>query len=240
MTNKLKLVAQILDKDPNVDTMSNHFVFETDDTPPYPNIGAAFSAIESFYSSIGTGGGAPLSFYMPRSLDFGTSHSIITAYDITGHLNGTPAGAPVAMENFVFGGGTAPSDSHPCPEGCAATLSYRADYGSDVEFAPGARPRARDRNRLYIPINSTTLQLDTTTKRTEFTPSFITDCLASMFTLSNTHTSGGTHYNWRVWSRKAAAVKVITELWMDDRPDYQRRRTDPTPGSRTFRAASSV
>jgi hypothetical protein len=64
--------------------------------------------------------------------------------------------------------------------------------------------------------------------------------LAAGFNLSETVTAGGNQYNWRQWSRKDATVNLITELWMDDRPDYQRRRTDDDPGSRTYRPASSA
>jgi hypothetical protein len=37
-----------------------------------------------------------------------------------------------------------------------------------------------------------------------------------------------------VWSRKNASVKLPFETFMDDRFDYQRRRSDPNPASRSI------
>lgn len=240
MTNVVKVVAKIKSLDANVDDMSNHFVCETDEGPPFSGIGSWLVAVQHFYNNVGTGGGAPLSAYMPAVYDTGANHATLTGYDITAHLNGSPAGAPVFSIPWTFGVTTPPPTNKPTPEGCSACLSFRTDYGTDVEFGTGTRPRARDRNRIYVPINSNTLQEDVTTHRVGFLASFITDCLAAMFDLSETVSSGGHTYNWRVWSRKNADVKLVTELWMDDRPDYQRRRTDPTPGTRVFRAAASA
>jgi hypothetical protein len=80
---------------------------------------------------------------------------------------------------------------------------------------------------------------DSTTGRCDFSANFITDMLASLFSISGTHTTAGDAWNFRVWSRKDARLKLPTEAWMDNRIDYQRRRSDPN-SAKTFRALASV
>lgn len=240
MTQKLKVVVHVPSLDPNLDGFTNNFAFETSDTPPYSNIGGLFTKLEAIYNTSQTGASNPVVHYLAPSLDNGTNHSTITAYDISTHLDGSPHGSPVASTTWTCGSPGAAASSTCVPEGCSAVVSFRADYGTDVEFGTGSRPRARDRNRIYVgPIGQPLLQYDSTTQRVEFSSTAIGNILHNFNALTATTTSGGTTYDWRVWSRKAADVKLITELWMDDRPDYQRRRTDPTPGSRIFMASLS-
>jgi len=39
-------------------------------------------------------------------------------------------------------------------------------------------------------------------------------------------TGGGTTWTLGVWSRKNAQIKALSACYIDDRPDYQRRRAD--------------
>ena len=238
MTQVIKAVATIPNKDPLIDSTDNIFVFESDTATDYSEVSAIYTAIINFYTVAGTGGGNAIDHYFSDSHDAGTNHASITLYDISTHLNGTPAGAPVAMENWTCPGG---GSGNPCPEGVAAAISYRRDYGTDVEFGTGTRPRSRDRGRIYVgPVSSVALDEDGTTNRCIWKAQFITDCLAAAYNLSEGHTAGGTEYVWRQWSRKNASVGLITELFMDNRPDYQRRRSDDAPGFRTYRASAAV
>jgi hypothetical protein len=197
------------------------------------------TAMTQFFNVAGTGGAHALSTYISPVMSRGGNAVEIELYDITGHLDGTPHGSPIGISNFTLGsplGGTTL-----LPEGVAATISFQAAYGTDVEFGPGTRPRSRDRNRVYIPaLMSNAVMADPVTSRCKFTPAFITDCLAALYNLSQTHTFPPDSWNLRVWSRKNAGIKVPSEGWMDDRPDYQRRRTDQNPGSRAFRALTGV
>jgi len=241
VTNKLLITVSAPSKDPTLDGFSNSFTFETSDVPPYGNVGVAFTALEAFYNTVATGASQYLATYLAPSMDNGAGHSSMTAYDITSHLDGTPHGAPVALHSWTCNSPGSAAGGRCVPEGTCIVLSFRGDYGTDVEFAPGARPRSRDRGRIYFgPASQNCLQFDATTSRTEVSAPFTTDSLAAMFALSATHSSGAVSYNWRQWSRKDAAVHLITELYLDDRPDYQRRRTDPDPGKRTYRVASSA
>jgi hypothetical protein len=44
--------------------------------------------------------------------------------------------------------------------------------------------------------------------------------------VANLDGTGGITWQLCVWSRKNAGVKPVQTTWVDDRPDYQRRRAD--------------
>jgi hypothetical protein len=242
MPKQVTAIISIPNLDPINDTASWSFEFESDTATDFSNISAVITACQNFVTTAGTGGAASIGFYLSASVDRATNHAAVTVYDITGHLDGSPHGSPVAMQNFTIPVGSGSAQAF--PEGCAAALSFRGDYGTDVEFGgspPGrTRPRARDRNRVYIgPLSSVCAQKDATTGRCEWSSTFVTDALAALFSLSGTHTAGGDAWNFRVWSKKDAALKLPTESWMDNRVDYQRRRSDEG-GVRVYRALASV
>lgn len=217
----------------DVDPSSNGFVFESDTSTDYSHVGDLFTAVEHFYNNGGTGTLYPPSKYMSPVFDRGSNHAHITAYDITADLNGAEHGAPVASANWTLAAAVA--GKAPYPEGVAACISYRSNYGTDVEFAPGARPRARDRNRFYLgPLNAQAFAQETTTNRCILDPTFIADMLGALQVLADSVDPTGVNYNLKVWSRRSAAVKVPVEAWMDNRPDYQRRRSDQAPEFRTY------
>lgn len=228
--------------DPTVDPISFSFAFHSDVATDFGSAGPLQTALHNFLNQIGdiTGAVHPIQYYLPPVIDGTTGHTTFTLYDITGHLDGSPHGAPVV----VWADTVAPplaSSLTPIPEGCAAAISFRSEYGTDVEYGTGGtRPRSRDRNRVYIPINSHALSFDGTTNRAELNAQCITDMLGALHKLSETIDVSGQAWNLRVWSRKDAALKVPSESWMDNRPDYQRRRTDPAPSSRVFQVLASV
>lgn len=222
--------------DPDDDPTSNSFVFLGSGASDFSGIAALFTHVEHFYNNAGTGGTNEVAKYLGKQLDRGNSHALIQAYDITGHLDGSPHGSPVAQANWTLNPAAASST---IPSGCAVAVSWRSDYGTDVEFGPGTRPRSRDRNRVYLgPINSTALTEDGTTFRCKVNPNFVTDALAALFDLSLVTAETGDDWVLQTWSRKNAGTKLAVEGFMDDRPDYQRRRSDP--GNKTFRPLSSV
>lgn len=233
-TALIKTLIPALDSDD--DPSSNGFVFLGSGAADFSGIAALFTHVENFYNVTGTSGANPVSHYMGRQLDRGSSHCHITAYDITGHLDGSPHGSPVAADTWTLGGSGAVNS---VPSGVAAAVSFRADYGTDVEFGVGTRPRSRDRNRVYIgPLTVDALNEDSVTHRVKLSNTFIGDCLAALFNLSEAVGIGGDDWVLQTWSRKNASTKLATEGFMDDRPDYQRRRSDP--GNKTFRALSAV
>lgn len=231
--------AQIPALDPTDDPSSNGFVFKSASATDFTDAPDLFTHVKNFYNVTGTGGTNALHVYMGPQLDRGTNHSTVTLYDITSHLDGSPHGSPIAADTWTL---AASGQTDGAPSGVAAAISYRADYGTDVEFGPHTRPRARDRARLYIgPLTRTTpFNSDSVTKRCIFDGTFITDALAALFNLSESVDTSGNDWALQVWSRVNAGTKLPTEGWMDNRPDYQRRRSDPSPGSRVFRPLASV
>lgn len=247
--------------DPNRDGFSNHFVFQSPSATVWTGIGPVLSAIQGFYNTVATGAANKVANFMGPSLDAGTNHATITVYDITSHLNGVGIGAPVSITNWTLAVGPGATS---VPEGVAMCINYRADYGSDVEFAGTtsaiptppdivsdygaatthtgrARPRSRDRNRLYLgPLNTACISNATTTNAAQFTTQAMGDCLKALSALSNTITAGTDPWNLRVWSRASASLKIPTEAWTDPRPDYQRRRSDPNPAARVFQALAAT
>jgi hypothetical protein len=227
---QVHLKMQLVSKDITDDGASFGMAFEFspgdsgNDLSPFPLL------VDRFFNLVGEGQVNPLCQYISPSIDRGVNHSSWAVYDISGHLNGTPAGGPVAAGSFTLGPAVS---AKACPEGVAICVGWRAAYGSDVEFGPvvppetgPSRPRARDRNRLYFgPLDGETLELDPSTQRTRLAQSVLSDVLIACNAMGESPPPG-----WypRVWSRKNAAVKPPVEWFTDDRPDYQRRRSDPS------------
>ena len=263
MPTTLLFKVHVPSLDGNLDGFTNGFVFSTPAaSAPYSGLTPVITHITNFYNSLATGATNALYKYLSTSLDWNTNHSTVTVYDITANLSGAPHGSPVAMTNWTLT--PAPSGT-PYAEGVCACLDYQRAYGTDVEFGPAGsaittppdivadygaaathlgktRPRSRDRGRWYIgPLNSTAVGYDATTYRVKFQTTFINDLLKAAAALSADVSDGsGNSYVLQQWSRKNASIGLVTEFWTDDRPDYQRRRSDATPGTRTYIASAAV
>lgn len=224
--------AQVQMLDMTLDPASTHWVFRSDGagTPTPTAAGDVSVAIQHFYTVAASGGFA---FYPKMSYSVnGAAGLQWTAYDITTHLNGSPHGAPINSGTYALSGMGAPTQ--PMPEGVAAVLSFRRDYGTDVEFIRDpvthkviARPRGQDRGRMYLgPLNYTNMELAPTTNRTRFLASFCNGIIAQLNASLTITDSGSNVWKFSHWSKKKASVANVVQIWADDRPDYQRRRTD--------------
>lgn len=219
---------------PDTDAVTSQFVYAQDGG----NTGDLVAHIAGFYNTAGAGATQALCHYLSPIFDGGTNHGVIEVYDLTSHLDGSPMGSPVDGGNFTL---TGPGSSTMVPEGVSACVSWRAAYGTDVEYGPHVRPRARDRNRRYLgPLNSSALSaVFSGSNRVTLFPQFMTDALANTKQVEViTSTGFGTgfgpdQWNLQVWSPTAGTVKPVYEYWIDDRPDYQRRRSDQ-PGIKNF------
>jgi hypothetical protein len=173
----------------------------------------------------------PVSSYISEEISRATNACEWLLYDITTHLSGTPAGSPIDSIAFTLG---LPLGGNPLPAGIANAFGYRADYGTDVEFGTGTRPRARDRNRFYLgPLQAACLTYDAVTHRPMWTAQFLTDVLKSLSDVSQLNDTEPDQMSLVVWSRKNASVKQAILGFVDDRPDYQRRRSDPSAAAKT-------
>jgi hypothetical protein len=233
MVAVLKFTSQVQMLDMTLDPASLDWVYACDTlTTPTPTEAADVSvAIQHFYTTTATGSTQHYAQYMAPSVD-NTAGIHWEAYDITGHLDGSPHGSPIASNTYAFGTpGSAPS---PVPEGVAASLSYRRDYGTDVEFIRDpvthkvtSRPRGQDRGRMYLgPLNSNALAFSSGTSRCVLSTTFMANIIAQLQASLKITDSGSNLWHFKQWSRKKASVADLALIWMDDRPDYQRRRTD--------------
>lgn len=222
--------------DPSTDNASFQLHFEATGSDTSIDFSELDEACQDFIQDTPPGGSHIPGAYLSTEVDRSTNAGTVTYYDITGHLDGSPAGAPIHMATFTVPAAIE-TDSGNLPAGIAAVVSYRADYGSDVEFGTHIRPRARDRNRFYFgPLSNTLRAQDSTTHRPKLASVFVADMLLALKALSTLREGFPNQMQLVVWSRAAAAVKLANTAWMDDRFDYQRRRSDPTPATRTFQS----
>lgn len=213
----------VLDNADDPASMSTNWIYGGVDIGT--DIPTLFGLIVAFYNVAAAGSALSISKYLGQQVDTGAGKAQIKAYDVTTELSGAPHGSPIASFNWTVGtvGGTSP-----VPSGVAACLSYRAGYAGDVEFNLTAhtRPRSSDRGRFYIgPVDGIALMWDPSSRRVKFTSAFLNDCLSS---LKQLFTAATPNFTLAVWSRKRAAMKDAAVGEMDDRPDYQRRRSDPS------------
>lgn len=210
-----------------LDPSSNSWVFAVSPGDTTPDTGLMVDAAVSFYNAVGTGMTNTISAYLAASVSRAANACTAKVYDISTHLNGGPKGSPVYVRNFTLA--SAALSTSGLPAGACSTLSFKGAYGTDVEFGTGARPRARDRGRLYIgPLCTSAVDTETTSNRVKLTTAYMANLALSAEhnILNGTNGTAGHLFNWNVWSRKNAALKVVTDGWIDDRPDYQRRRED--------------
>ena len=213
-----------------VDNPTNEFVIEQTGSTTALIPATVKTLITNFYNVTHPGSGSPLSAYINPIISRSSNACLISAYDITSHLDGTPHGAPVYTDAFTLGNAAAADKGW--PEGLCALLSYRADYGSDIEFEPGARPRARDRGRLFVgPMRENLTTVDGSGRCIWDPTQLVAACLETAYAAMCTYGGSADVPAAVQWSRKAARVQHITTIWTQDCPRYQRRRVDP--GNRT-------
>jgi hypothetical protein len=191
----------------------------------------------------------PLSAYISPEISRATDGCSIEIYDVTDHLDGTPAGSPISIQTFTMG---VSGSSFPLPAQIAAVVAYRAAYGPDLEKgtpevvkstesaidqgAPAthpavSRPRASDRGRLYMgPLNILTLagtSVGGPGSSGLLSTQFQTDLTDWAVNTMGTHAgSAGGSFSNVVWSRARAAVKLVAFVALDAAVGVIRKRAD--------------
>lgn len=181
------------------------------------------SHVANSLSTMPSGGTAIIGNFIAPVIARGSGAILWDVYDITGSLAGSRMGSPVAVGSAALSG---TPGTNPVPQETAATITLQAPYGSDVEFGPGTRPRARDRGRIYFgPLDSGSLAIEATTNRCLLSPTVRTNLTAWIKSI-NAYTSVPSTVNWSlcVWSRRNATLKSLVQVSVDDNPDTQRRR----------------
>lgn len=224
------------------DMSTNGFTFEATGSDVDLTLSDIDTWLENFYNTANAGQTHPLAYYLSDQISRASNGISVLYYDVTAHLDGTPAGSPIGTFNFTLG---TSEGTGVLPAELALCIGYRGNYGTDPERgiavtlpstdqaidqgAPSThtgneRPRARDRGRIYLgPLDLNCLG----TTDGSITSICATDVGHLVNDLANTQLPGDhDQFNWVQWSRRAASVKQITYYYVDDYFATQRRRAD--------------
>jgi hypothetical protein len=203
------------------DDDENTFVFQSaaaDAATAAGQIDAA-SLVQHFYNSANLH--HPLAWYLSSILDRTANVPHLDYYDITGHLDGSAAGAPVLVSHFTLG--TGDPSSFNLPASCAAVLTEYAAGRAAAPVGHTTRPKQRLTGRIYLgPLRENTLGY--VLEETHLDPNFVADLGAAASRLKGEAAALSTPTEWSVWSRANAGVVNIVGGAIDNRVDVQRRR----------------
>lgn len=211
--------------DPFMTSASAAFVFDDGGLGPTIDTTKIDTALIAFYNSTATGAAQPMGAYLSPALSRATNAALITHYDLSGKLAGGALGGPVAQTKFTLT--AAYAGSTPYTNGVCMALTHKAYYNTDTEYGPGTRPRSRDRGRIYFgPLASQAIDQTTGNVAPIVRATTRTDACAAMTALAavNVASGSGIAAYWSVWSRKSGVAKTVVGGWVDERPDYQRKR----------------
>lgn len=233
------------------DTVTNTFIFNARDTfDPETELLTFTEPIAQFYTAAYAGGvaiGALLSDTVSRA----ALSTKIKLYDITGHLDGSPHGSPIAEDATTL---PAPNDNNSLPSEVALVMTLRGSeweqqpvegdieampvphraqyYGAPAEFQGRARPRSRYTGRIFLgPLTIATMANEPTSFRRPAAAT-VGAILTQAEGMADEMLADG--HNWVVWSRRNAQVRNVVSVEMDDAFDVQRRR-GAAPTVRTTR-----
>lgn len=200
------------------DDVINTFAFSTPTDPPSTaEADDATNALIAFYNTVPSGHNAIAGVIGP-TISRASLACFMKSYNIGGHLDGSPHGSPFRSIAWTLGAMVA--GAKPLPTEVAAAITFHSDYGSDPEFAPGTRPRARDRGRVYIgPLTQSVVDNNAPVNRP-----FVSQSTRETLVTQAAALRDDSATTWCVWSRAAAALKAVTKIWVDDAFDSQRRR----------------
>ena len=179
---------------------------------------ATNTALENFYNV--ASGSEPIAWYLSPFID--RSHAYITQSNLSSNALGSGGGAvtytPVASEPFVLG---APGGHTPLPLEMAVVSSLR---GMDTfPSAPFPAKISRRRGRIYVGPFSTTVLAGTADVRPQVSSGARESIGLSTKTLCEAIAAidGAALV---VWSKTERGCSIITEGYVNDEPDTQRRR----------------
>lgn len=190
--------------------------------------GQAAQAVQNFYTTVPAPSTGKVSDYIGPTISRAALACQFKVYDLTGHLDGSAHGSPKKIVTWTMPAGTSSSG---LPSEVACAVSFHGGYVGDPEFTQsGARPRARDRGRVFIGplINSAgqEMGLEQSSRPTSTFRILLKDAAN---VLMNDVTGA-----WSVWSRKNATIIPVVGGWVDDSYDTVRRRGEKALGRTTF------
>ena len=212
------------------DAVVNSFTFAASATAS-----AAIARVVDFFTGSNSGT-SPLTAFIGNSRSRAPGDWILSATDISGHVDGKNLPSPtlITMATLPAGGNSE------LPDQCAAVLSYHGilsalpehggavtrptpeeaqDLGAPATHTAASRPRASLRGRLFFgPVTMT--GLDTASGDVH------ADLIAAL-SVASTRLMAGTDA-WSVWSKTYATIVPISNGWITHEFGTQRRRRDRT------------
>jgi hypothetical protein len=166
----------------------------------------------------------PLARYIADSIDRGADRSMIETYDITGHLDGSDHGSPIAMETWTLGASEPGQDQ--LPSQAAAVFTFygegRATAPVELPGPPIQHPKARRTGKIFAgPLNE--LAVGNVGGERRFNGDFRARMAARCeYVRNGIETVGDSE--WHVWSRMNENTYRIVGGHVDDRIDTHRSR----------------
>lgn len=236
------LVAAILKSRTGIakDNVVNNFVFD-DNVPVGSDPDSIRDAIVSFYNDSYEAGIDSIASRLSSVLDRTANVCVLKMYDITGNLDGSPHGSPVAERSFTLDAAQAGHNNLPAEVALACT--FEADLTDVLEVGPTVdgkktKPRARRRGRVFLgPLNDFARSQDGADGRVTVNASFLLQVGKAAQALINTAAASATMGNLVVWSRTDAAVYEVVKAKVDNELDTIRRRGHKATVRTAFNAA---
>lgn len=213
------------------DSVVNNFAIVTAGGAVSNATGVAIAGmLWGFYNYLHPGMTQKLAYYLSNGFDRTFDGFETRVYDVTGHLDGSPHGSPIATTYEQMVAAAVSSNSLPEEVALCMTLQATGQATAAVEVPdgidPGAapdRPKQRRTGRVYLgPFNTTALNTPDSLGRSRPTGALISNILAAADGLA-TELNGAGH-NLAVWSRSDATMRNVVSASVDDAWDTQRRR----------------
>lgn len=198
--------------------------------------GTVNQAITDFYN--GDTGGDSIAQLMSQTIDRTADAVTISAYNIAGHLDGSPHGSPFEVTRMTLNASDGVGNFDEAAQIC---LSYHSDLTGIPEEGPTAelptpesaidmgapathlgvtRPAARHRGRLFLgPWNVHAVDQGGVATN----PNVASATAISAITAA-AHVLADAEFGWSVWSRRLAALNLIVGGWVDTELAIEKKR----------------
>lgn len=192
-------------------------------------LGAAFA---NFYNAVPTGRPSSVGSFLSSVLSRGANHMVIRFYDITNHLDGSPAGSPI--QDYITALTAAQAgDSMPTEVAMCATIESVGRGEAPVESPDGPdadlkvdRPRQRNTGRIYLGpfLRAAAVEQTNYNRPNAAFRQTVRQAFKDLAVAVGNIPDAPAVWDLGVWSRKDAIIRAAGFISIDDAWDTQRRR----------------
>lgn len=172
--------------------------------------------VQAFFNNAGTGQAGTIAGRMSASASRALPVQV-RYYDVTGHLDGSPHGAPFEVDTFTLAAEAGGTHSD-LPNQICVVLSYWAALDTEGSTRPDKR------GRMFIGPLTSEVQTTTTAGNPRVAALIRTDFTAAFRNLAAAASALTNPKPLAVWTRRFAGFQPVLGVWMEDRLDTQRRR----------------